>query len=349
MSDFSDEENGDGIFVSSDGLIWHSVAALPDGDQTVTFNIDAVVVGNPGLNYTSDFRIKFEQHDNYAKPTDGRGFDNILLAFETAETIVENFDNGLPNQDQGWRFVSSFGTIEVVNGRLEMRGGEGAHLNEAIWSLDLSGRTDVSLTVDLFDFDDEETSLPTPSYLVGANGDGISVNSDGGLTWYTVASFPNGDGTETYDIGAVVNTTPGLDFNSDFRIKFQQHGNHGNPGYGRGFDNIVLTTNTIPTTAMIENFDDGFPAQGWESISSSPGYIDVVDGSLKMGGVSSNGLVYIGENYLNEVIWTVDLAGQTDVNLSFDIRYMGDQAVSLPTPSFQGSVSGDGFQSAVMV
>ena len=74
---FTGHENGDGVSVSNDGITWHQVFNASEldegiGGQTFTVNLDDV-----GIAYTSDFRIKFQQYDNYPWSSDGREFDNI--------------------------------------------------------------------------------------------------------------------------------------------------------------------------------------------------------------------------------------------------------------------------------
>ncbi len=76
----------------------------------------------------------------------GVGLGSAEGTTNQAETIVEDFNNGLPTQDQGWEFLSTAnGTIEVVNGRLEMSGIRHGtdYVSKAIWTVDLAGKTNV--------------------------------------------------------------------------------------------------------------------------------------------------------------------------------------------------------------
>lgn len=74
---FTGHVHGDGVAVSTDGVTWHTVvtaAELNVGDTGETFFVDLDALGIP---YSSDFQIKFQQHDNYAYDTDGREWDDI--------------------------------------------------------------------------------------------------------------------------------------------------------------------------------------------------------------------------------------------------------------------------------
>jgi len=75
---FVSHANGDGIAFSADGVTWHKLTDLVDNFTGQTFDLDAAVSA-AGIGYTSDFRIKFQQYDNYSASTDGREFDNIRI------------------------------------------------------------------------------------------------------------------------------------------------------------------------------------------------------------------------------------------------------------------------------
>ncbi len=76
---FTGSYNGDGVAVSPDGVNWTTVvnaSALDVGTvgQTFTVDLDAL-----GVEYTSDFQIKFQQYDNYTWSSDGREWDDIQI------------------------------------------------------------------------------------------------------------------------------------------------------------------------------------------------------------------------------------------------------------------------------
>ena len=100
---FSGHQNADGVAMSMDGTNWVKVQGLTaaEGSSNVygyfEVALDPIAASN-GLTYTSTFKIKFQQYDNYPIPTDGFAFDAISLfarhgelrfdqaAYEVAET-----------------------------------------------------------------------------------------------------------------------------------------------------------------------------------------------------------------------------------------------------------------------
>ena len=74
---FTGHENGDGVSVSSDGITWYQVVNASELNVDTVGQIFTVNLDDVGIAYTSDFRIKFQQYDNYPWSSDGREFDNI--------------------------------------------------------------------------------------------------------------------------------------------------------------------------------------------------------------------------------------------------------------------------------
>ena len=84
--------NGDGVAISADGVTWYeitSVTALDVGAAGANFNfdLDAEVARiqssyDPSFTLTSDFKIKFQQYDNYSHSIDGREWDSIVISNE---------------------------------------------------------------------------------------------------------------------------------------------------------------------------------------------------------------------------------------------------------------------------
>ncbi|MFO7958153.1 MAG: tectonin domain-containing protein, partial [Candidatus Brocadiia bacterium] len=75
---FIAHSNGDAICVSPHGTYWYRVTNLTGDFTDQVFDLDPVVEAAE-ISYTSNFRIKFQQYDNYAAPMDGRAFDDILV------------------------------------------------------------------------------------------------------------------------------------------------------------------------------------------------------------------------------------------------------------------------------
>jgi hypothetical protein len=117
-------------------------------------------------------------------------------------------------------------------------------LNEAILTLNLAGKTNVDLSFQMYDSEDEEHSIGTASYSGHINADGVSVSSDG-TNWFPLIQFSQSDNTwKTYtaDISTFVSAlnNPLLTLTSTFQIKFQQYDNYNHGTDGRKFDNIVV-------------------------------------------------------------------------------------------------------------
>jgi len=87
--DFSDHYNADGVAISDDGVNWHPIQDAPDQEDGIwkryTFDLAAEAAA-AGMALGPNFRIKFQQYDNYPLSTgpDGRGWDEIVVIAEGA-------------------------------------------------------------------------------------------------------------------------------------------------------------------------------------------------------------------------------------------------------------------------
>ncbi|MFA6288589.1 MAG: S8 family serine peptidase [Opitutaceae bacterium] len=80
-SPFTGGADFDGVAISADGVTWYEVQplrSLSGAWQKYTVDLDAALAAH-GLAYTADFRIRFNQYDNYTAPTDGIAIDDVLL------------------------------------------------------------------------------------------------------------------------------------------------------------------------------------------------------------------------------------------------------------------------------
>ena len=87
---FSQSADGDGVAISNDGHTWYTIVnadALDTGTALTTFTVDLdqavldIQAGfDPAFDYTPDFQIKFQQYDNWFHDSDGREWDNIIVA-----------------------------------------------------------------------------------------------------------------------------------------------------------------------------------------------------------------------------------------------------------------------------
>jgi hypothetical protein len=97
------------------------------------------------------------------------------------------------------------------------------NLNEAVWTVDLSGVTQAELVFSHAEFNDEEDPLP-PDFVGSAPGDGVAI-SDDGVTWHTVLNatpVPTGVWEQVSVDLAAEAAAAGMTLGADFKIKFQQ-------------------------------------------------------------------------------------------------------------------------------
>ena len=167
----------------------------------------------------------------------------------------EDFESG--SLDTQWTIYHSSTTY----GRIQIAGSQGTGggslallmdvntnnhytLNEAIWTVDLSGLDEAGLSFYYMDRESstEDHTLPS-DFTNHYSGDGVAI-SDDGVNWHTVLNAPDqADGTwneATIDLDDAV-TAAGMTLGADFQIKFQQYDNYSFTSDGRGYDEIAIT------------------------------------------------------------------------------------------------------------
>ncbi len=254
-SSYTGHHNSDGIAFSNDGEKWHRLTSLSSDFDEETFDLDAAVT-DAGIEYTSDFQIKFQQYDNFYANWDGRAFDDIRIDVaplnDSAESVTEvvyqeTFDSAA---GANWTFNSTAkGRIQTDGGRLEMDSSQRRvnSLNEAVLQLDLHGRTGVTQ----FDHDntsDENRRMPA-SFTGSHNSDGVAISSDG-ATWHRLTSLTSDFSGKSFDLDAAIESA-GIEYTSDFQIKFQQYDNYPMPIDGRAIDNVVVMADVPSNTAPV--------------------------------------------------------------------------------------------------
>ncbi|QEG23529.1 M4 family metallopeptidase [Mariniblastus fucicola] len=80
---FSGSSDGDGVAISADGVNWHTILTntdnANDGQYTaVSFDLQTLAA-DAGIALGNDFKIKFQQYDNWSNPSDGRAYDSITI------------------------------------------------------------------------------------------------------------------------------------------------------------------------------------------------------------------------------------------------------------------------------
>ncbi len=117
------------------------------------------------------------------------------------------------------------------------------NLNEAIWTVDLSGIATPNLRFYHAEWGDETHVLPA-SFAGSFDGDGVAISADG-TNWFTVltdTNFPDGQWNEvTVDLAAAA-ASAGIALGANFKIKFQQYDNFSYNTDGRAYDQISITT-----------------------------------------------------------------------------------------------------------
>ena len=78
---------GDGIAISEDGIVWHTIWSEASANGLWTdYEIDlGQAASDAGIAFNDEFKIKFQQYDNFPRPSDGRAFDNIQVGGSGAE------------------------------------------------------------------------------------------------------------------------------------------------------------------------------------------------------------------------------------------------------------------------
>ncbi len=150
---------------------------------------------------------------------------------------LEDFSGGSLPVDS-WSYSSTaYGRIEVIGERMRMDC-SAYSLNEAILHLDLEGQSEVMLSFWQRESGDEIHSLPT-TFSGSYNGDGVAVSPDG-VNWTTVVNASALDVGTTGQTFVVDLDALGLEYTSDFQIKFQQYDNYTWSSDGREWDNIQI-------------------------------------------------------------------------------------------------------------
>ena len=178
----------------------------------------------------------------------GSAADDVLLV------AGEDFESGVLGGEWATWSSDEQGRIEVT-GAYGAAGGDYAlvmdriyvagdrTLNEAVWTVDLSGLTDAELRFTHVEFDDWEHPF-SGAFGDHANADGIAISADGGQ-WepaWNAADQPQGKWQPySIDLGDVV-AAAGGSFTSSFQIRLQQYDLREVPWDGRAWDGMAIVT-----------------------------------------------------------------------------------------------------------
>src|SRR5206468_12292120 len=87
---FTGHFNGDGVAISSDGTNWRTILSAPSDPTWTTSTIDlAAAAAAGGMTLGANFKIKFQQYDNYTYTTDGRAYDDIRIFVPDPQDVYQ--------------------------------------------------------------------------------------------------------------------------------------------------------------------------------------------------------------------------------------------------------------------
>jgi len=408
---FTGSRNGDGVSISDDGLTWYAVVGAGElnvNDTMTPFVVDLdqavadVKARHDGtFGYSADFRIKFQQYDNFPYDMDGREWDNIVVydwsASPAQPDLDPGSDYGAASDDNLTRNDNSsppqdleFDVPGTVPGAAVTLYADGVEIGDAV-AAGLNTKIVTNGTVDLADGDHAitarqeppghaqtpdgpaltvtiDTVAPTADLAVPADGDTVlwtSINPDGN---YIDVTFTDAVGLDEASItdagnefdlfgdavaGVTVDGSAVLLSGTTYRYSFTDTFGLGPVEvsfWGGGFDDLAgngCTGETESFTVVAampqvlpyyQPFDGPLPepVDGWAISFSRPrGRIEVVSGRLRMDCTD------IYEPSVNAIVLHLDLAGLSNVALTFDQAEFRDEPHELP-PIFMWDTWGDG-------
>jgi Ca2+-binding RTX toxin-like protein len=271
----------DGISLADDaaagpGLpaILHSIPTTTAGTYEITVNGVGASVGRYSIQILLNAGVELEHNGGNSNETTAEDLDVTALDLgNTASHLAvlgttgsgavlagENFEGGvLPAS------ITTFSSDPTGRIRILSPGASGnasgfalvmdrststplvGVLNEAIYTVDLTGLAQATLSFAHVSFGDETTALPV-DFTGHVNGDGVAI-SDDGVNWRTILSAPTNTAwtTATFDLDAAA-AAAGMTLGPNFQIKFQQFDDFPIPSDGRGFDHIqIVAADTADT------------------------------------------------------------------------------------------------------
>jgi hypothetical protein len=248
---------GDGL---GQEVILQTAAATSSGLYRVTFGSAADSVGSFTVRIVLNAAVEAEMHggpanDLLASAQDlGDSFLDLGAGGSrgavVGTTLVASEDFEAGELPPGWSTYSSRtdGIISVTgsNGRAPSRGAYAllfdsnynTVLNEAVWTVDLSGRSEAVLS--FWHVTSDQEFRPFDGDFTGHDSaDGIAISADG-VTWHPVwtASWVGETMMRPYQVDLAAEArAAGMALGADFQIKFQSHGDRYDE---HGWDDIYL-------------------------------------------------------------------------------------------------------------
>ena len=118
--------------------------------------------------------------------------------------------------------------------------------NEATLTLDLSGRSGVVLKFWAAGYNDEPSGPPPSPFTGGSDFDGVAISADGTSWWEvrSLRSLPATYGMFTVDLDAAI-AAHGINYNSTFKIRFNQYDDFPLTTDGIVIDDILVTAESL--------------------------------------------------------------------------------------------------------
>ncbi len=160
---FTGSANGDGVSMSQDGITWFRLFN-PTNQVTGVWTSQSVdlweAANAAGIGLGPDIQIKFQQYDDFSLPTDGRGYDEIVIAdLQLADDWYEfTLNDGESATVAGTRALPSTNAFSV-----ELLAEDGT-------TVLATGTTTGNVTAAIANFVDETTDGETDRYLVRVRG-----------------------------------------------------------------------------------------------------------------------------------------------------------------------------------
>lgn len=206
-------------------------------------------------------------------------------------------------------------------------------LNEAVWSVDLTGQSSPVLTFAHRAFGDEPHSFASTTYSGRQNADGISISTDGGQTWHVIwdAATQGLDGWQEYEVDlAAAATTHGISLDSQVQIKFQQYDNYTTPSDGRAWDALAISVAAGPADYYAIDFDvtegqsETLTAALYRA-ADEPIVVDLLDAS---GQVLATALNLVDSNYTSVIDrFVIDADGRYYLRVTGNVSAVTDYSL----------------------
>ncbi len=356
MVEYGEENHGiEGIYFSDDGgANFTFVHQIDPGNyfandyNRIVLDLDALAAAN-ALSLNSTFVIRFLQYDNFSIADDGMGFDDIIIrtppcsnptyvtlpyyegfesGFLDAEWCTTN-PGGVNNTSVSKEYSPYIGDFHLIMESLEF----GTYAtNEALLHLDLSGETQVEMSLYFKDFGDSDDNV-----------DGIYFSDNGGSTFTLVDEIdPTAFTDETWnnrilDVDALA-AANGLSLTSTFVIKILQYDDDYINFKGFAYDEIQVYSNATSWTGNTNsNWNtNGNWSNGVPDCSTLVTIPDVSGASGNFPVVNAGGSPSVGDIIIQAGASISINAGRT-LFVCGNWNNYGTAALGLGTVEFQGT------------